>query len=110
MINRFRKTTPSYYSWQSVNNHCFDKPPILPRTLKGIGTVQPLSEWSVCCCTMVEGEREAERERGGKPSMSSRATARQTASHPVKSLSCFSRLINHRFVLFVAFYVDAGTL
>lgn len=32
--------------------------------------------------------------------MSSRVTARQTASHPVKSLSCFSRLINHRFVLF----------
>lgn len=54
VINRFRKTTPSYYSWQSVNNHYFDKPPILPRTLKGIGTVQPLSEWSVCCLTMVE--------------------------------------------------------
>lgn len=54
VINRFRKTTPSYYSWQSVNNHCLDKPPILPRTLKGIGTVQPLSEWSVCCHTMVE--------------------------------------------------------
>lgn len=50
VINRFRKTTPSYYSWQSVNNHCFDK----PRTLEGIGTVQPLSEWSVCCRTTVE--------------------------------------------------------
>lgn len=57
VINRFRKKKkippPSYYSWQSVNNHCFDKPPILPRTLEGIGTVQPLSE-SVCCRTMVE--------------------------------------------------------
>lgn len=91
-INRYRKTTPSYYSWQRVNNHCFDKPPILPRTLKGIGTVQPLSEWSVCCRTMVEWEREAERE---KTSKSSRATKRQTAGRPVKSLSYFSRLINH---------------
>ncbi|TNN84032.1 hypothetical protein EYF80_005638 [Liparis tanakae] len=55
---------------QSVNNHCFDEPPILPRTLEGIGTVQPLSEWSVCCRTMVERESE---------SMRSRAAERQTA-------------------------------
>lgn len=95
VINPFRKMTPSYYSWQGLNNRCFGE----PRTLEGIGTVQPLSGWSVCCYTMAEwGE-------GGREQQHSSAAERQTAGSHVKSFSCFGRLINHCFVLFVVFLV-----
>lgn len=73
MINLFRKATLSHYSWQRVNNYSFEK----PCTLKGIGTVHPLSEWSICCYTMAEEEK---RREGGRARVAQEQKDRQLAA------------------------------
>lgn len=82
VINRFRKAEPPYYSRQSVNKRCNDR----PLTLEGSGTVPPLSGGSVCGCTMAEEERE---EGGGVAGVAEqqRQTAARHVVHRSRSVS-----------------------
>lgn len=90
VINPFRKMTPSYYSWQGLNNRCFGE----PRTLEGIGTVQPLSGWSVCCYTMAEwGE-------GGGEQQHSSAAEKTDSWQPRKVFLLFRQIYQSLFCSF----------